>query len=204
MTLATATDFLAAVKKRRSYYAISKESVIPDGKIEQIISDAVKYTPSAFNSQSTRIVLLLGAHHDKLWEITEKTLRQIVGDDAKFVSTKEKMDAFRSGYGTVLFFEDQNVVRQLQEQYALYKDNFPVWSEHASAMHQFVVWTSLEAEGLGASLQHYNPVIDDEAKRTWNIPDSWKLIAQMPFGKPTAQPGEKTFQPLGPRIKVFK
>ena len=29
-------------------------------------------------------------------------------------------------------------------------------------MLQLVVWTALEAEGLGATLQHYNPLIDDE------------------------------------------
>ncbi|MBN2984327.1 MULTISPECIES: nitroreductase family protein [Cohnella] len=201
---ATAADFLTAVKARRSYYAIGKESPVSDERIHQLIEEAVKHTPSAFNSQSTRIVLLLGAQHDKLWDMTENVLRGIVGDESKFQSTKEKMDSFRNGHGTVLFFEDQEVVRQLQQQFALYKDNFPVWSEHASAMHQFVVWTSLEAEGLGASLQHYNPIIDDEVKRTWNLPDSWKLIAQMPFGKPLAAPGEKEFQPLEQRVKVFK
>ena len=58
-------------------------------------------------------------------------------------------------------------------------------------MHQLVVWTGLEAEGLGASLQHYNPLIDDEVKQEWNVPANWKLIAQMPFGNPTAAPGEK-------------
>lgn len=26
-------------------------------------------------------------------------------------------------------------------------------------MIQFAVWTALETEGLGASLQHYNPII---------------------------------------------
>lgn len=36
-------------------------------------------------------------------------------------------------------------------------------------MHQLVVWTALETEGLGATLQHYNPIIDDEVKNEWNI-----------------------------------
>ena len=71
-------------------------------------------------------------------------------------------------------------------------------------MHQLVVWTALEAEGLGASLQHYNPLIDDEVKKEWNIPDNWKLIAQMPFGNPTSQAGEKEFQPLEDRVKFYK
>ena len=57
--------------------------------------------------------------------------------------------------------------------------------------------------GLGASLQHYNPLIDDEVRRTWNLPGDWMLIAQMPFGTPTGEPGEKEFEDLSKRIKIF-
>jgi len=70
-------------------------------------------------------------------------------------------------------------------------------------MLQFVVWTALENEGFGATLQHYNPLIDEEVQQTWNVPSSWKLIAQMPFGKPTFEPGEKQFQPLEDRVKFY-
>jgi Predicted oxidoreductase related to nitroreductase len=71
-------------------------------------------------------------------------------------------------------------------------------------MHQYVIWTSLESEGLGASLQHYNELIEEEVKKEWGMPNNWKLIAQMPFGKPTAQPGEKEYKPISDRVKVFK
>lgn len=30
---------------------------------------------------------------------------------------------------------------------------FPVWSQHQTGMLQYIVWTALEKEGLGASLQ---------------------------------------------------
>uniref|UniRef100_UPI0006D59E14 nitroreductase family protein n=1 Tax=Paenibacillus dakarensis TaxID=1527293 RepID=UPI0006D59E14 len=190
---------------RRSYYAISKDSVISDERIQEIVNDAVKYTPSAFNSQSARVVVLLGEQHDKLWNLTENVLKEVVGgSEEQFASTKEKMAGFRAGYGTVLFFEDNSVVAKLQEQFALYADNFPIWSLQSSGMLQFVVWTALEAEGLGASLQHYNPLIDDKVRTEWNLPESWKLIAQMPFGKPLSEPGEKEFQPLENRVKLFK
>ena len=195
-------DFLTALKDRRSYYGISKEAVVSDSRIQEVINEAVKHTPSAFNSQSARVVVLLGEQHDKLWNITKETLRKIVPAD-NFASTEEKMNAFGSGYGTVLFFEDQSVVEGLQKQFELYKDNFPIWSQHSSGMLQFVVWTALENEGFGATLQHYNPLIDEEVQQTWNVPSSWKLIAQMPFGKPTFEPGEKQFQPLEDRVKFY-
>ncbi|MFI8493035.1 nitroreductase family protein [Peribacillus butanolivorans] len=196
-------DFYTAIKERRSYYGINKEVQVSDDKIKDIVEFAVKYTPSAFNSQSARLVVLTGEAHDKLWDITTETLRKAVGE-GDFTGTQQKMDSFKSGYGTVLFFEDKAVVKSLQEQFALYADNFPIWSQQASGMHQLVVWTALETEGLGATLQHYNPLIDDEVKNEWNIPSNWKLIAQMTFGNPTAPVGEKEFQPLEDRVKFYK
>lgn len=196
--------FFDALKNRRSYYGISKESTISDAKIQEIVEEAVKYTPTAFNSQTSRAVVLLGEQHDKLWNHTEEILREVVGNEEAFQSTAEKMAGFRSGYGTVLFFEDNNVVAQLQQNFAAYADNFPIWSNQSNGMLQLVIWTALEQEGLGASLQHYNPLIDEKVKQEWNIPEHWRLIAQMPFGKPTATPGEKEFQPIEERVKVHK
>ncbi|MCG7406148.1 nitroreductase family protein [Paenibacillus sp. ACRRX] len=196
-------DFLAAVKQRRTFYAISKETTVSDERIEALVGEAVLHTPSSFNSQSARVVVLLKEQHDKLWDLTTETLRQIVPAD-NFGPTADKMKGFRSGYGTVLFFEDQAVIQSLQEKFAAYSDNFPIWSQQSSGMLQFVVWTALEQEGLGASLQHYNPLIDEQVRQEWGLPGDWKLIAQMPFGQPAAQPGEKAFQPLESRLKVYK
>jgi len=196
-------DFYEAIEKRRTFYGISKEAVVSDDRIKEVIEHAVKHTPSAFNSQSARIVLLLGDKHDKLWSITKEALRKIVPED-KFGSTEEKINSFASGYGTILYFEDMSVVEDLQKQFALYKDNFPIWSQQSSAMHQFVIWTSLEIEGFGASLQHYNELIEEDVKKEWDIPNNWKLIAQMPFGKPVVNPDEKQYNPLEERIKIIK
>jgi uncharacterized protein len=198
-----AKDFYTAVADRRTFYGISKETVVPDERIKEIIEETVKYTPSAFNSQGTRVVLLLGEQHDKLWDITKEALRKVVPAD-QFSSTEDKINSFRNGYGTVLYFEDNSVIESLQKQFALYKDNFPVWAQQTNGMHQFVIWTALQIEGFGASLQHYTELIEADVKKEWNVPNNWKLIGQMPFGKPTAQPGEKQIQPLEERIKVFK
>lgn len=196
-------DFYSAVQDRRSIYGISKEAVISDDRILEIIRHAVKYVPSAFNSQSGRAVLLLREHHDKLWDITKEILRKRV-PEGKFAQTEEKLNGFRNGYGTILFFEDQSIVEGLQASFPSYKDNFPLWSLQSSGMLQYVVWTSLELEGFGASLQHYNPLIDEEVRKEWNIPESWKLLSQMVFGKPTAPAGEKEVKSLEERIRVFR
>ena len=195
-------NFYEALKERRSIYAISKESGVSNERIQEVINEAVLHTPSAFNSQSARVVVLFGENHNKLWDITEASLKKIVPEE-NFAPTKEKIDSFRNGYASVLFFEDQNVVKNLQEQFSLYKDNFPVWSQQSSGMLQYVIWTSLAVEGLGASLQHYNELIAEDVAKEWNIPSGWKLVAQMPFGKPVAGAGEKEFLPLDERVKTY-
>ena len=53
---------------------------------------------------------MLGEQHDKLWDMTEGILKEVVGDEEAFKSTADKMASFRAGYGTVLFFEDNNVI----------------------------------------------------------------------------------------------
>ena len=195
-------NFYEALKERRSIYAISKETTVSNERIQEVINEAVLHTPSAFNSQSARVIVLFGENHNKLWDITEASLKKIVPEE-NFAPTKEKIDSFRNGYASVLFFEDQNVVKNLQEQFSLYKDNFPVWSQQSSGMLQYVIWTSLAVEGLGASLQHYNELIEEDVAKEWNIPSGWKLVAQMPFGKPVSGAGEKEFMPLEERVKTY-
>ena len=196
-------DFYEILKNRRTYYGIGKDSKLSDERIEEVVNAAVKYTPSAFNSQSANVVILFGENHNKLWDIAKETLRKIVPKDS-FSNTENKINSFKNGHGTILFFEDTSITKSLQSQFELYKDNFPVWAEQSNGMLQYVIWTSLEHEGLGVSLQHYNPLIDEEVKKTFNIPDEWKLIAEMPFCNPTAEPDEKSFRPLEERVKVFK
>ncbi len=198
-----AREFLDAVAQRRTFYSISKEAVISDDKIKEIIEHAVKHSPSAFNSQSDRAVLLLGNHHDKLWDIAKDALRKVVPAD-QFSQTEERINSFKSGYGTVLFYEDSSVVESLQKEYPLYRENFPVWSQQSNGMLQYIIWTALVSEGFGVSLQHYSNLIQNDVMTEWNIPESWKLIGQMPFGKPVAGPDEKEYQPLEERVKIFK
>lgn len=203
MSTTVQTDFLQAVRNRRSLYALSKQIPVSEQRIQDIVMEAVQYTPSSFNSQSARVIVLFGKHHEKLWDITRDILKTIVPED-QFESTAQRMDMFRGAYGTVLFFEDVEDINALQTAYPTYQDRFPVWAQHSNGMLQFVVWTALEAEGVGANLQHYNPLIDERVRAEWNVPQSWELIAQMPFGTPTSDAGDKDFKPLDQRVKVMK
>ena len=195
-------SFLDQIKQRRTIYAIGKNVTLENSKIESVIQEAVKQSPSSFNSQTSRVVTLFGQSHDKFWDIVLETLRKIV-PAAAFEGTSGKIASFKAGHATVLFYEDQDVVKGLQEQFALYADNFPVWSEHSTAIAQFAVWTALAEHNIGASLQHYNPIVDEEVASTFDIPANWKLRAQLVLGSIEAGAGEKTYIDDAVRFKTF-
>jgi len=189
-------------KKRRSQYALGRNLTASREQVTALVKEAVRQAPSSFNSQSSRVVMLFGEQSEKFWQLTKEALRPLVAADA-FGRTEQKLDSFAAGVGTLLFYEDQDVVKGMQEQFASYAENFPIWSEQGSGIAQFAVWTALAEAGIGASLQHYNPVVDDAVATTWSIPAQWKLRAQMPFGSNEAGFGEKTFMDDEQRFLIF-
>lgn len=194
---------IEASKKRRTQYTLGKKLPLSTAEVTKLIEEAIRLSPSPFNSQSSRAVILFGAESDKFWNIVKDALRKIVPAEA-FTKTEAKINnCFAAGAGTVLFYEDQNTVADLQKQFAAYADNFPIWSEQSSGIAQFAVWTALANAGIGASLQHYNPLPDAAAAAEWHIPASWKLRSQMPFGSNEAPFPEKTFINDDLRFKVF-
>ncbi len=196
-------SFEEAVSNRRTNYALSKEIKISPEVIIDKIKKMVQEAPSAFNMQSTRVVIALGENHDAIWQITKDILRKIVPAE-HFAPTEEKLNGFAAAYGTVLFFDETETVEAMQKQFAAYAENFPIWAQQANGMAQFAVWTALADLGLGVSLQHYNPLIDKDVATEWNIQKSWKLISEMPFGNPLSEPDEKEFSPIEDRVKVFR
>jgi len=190
------------LKKRRTQYGLGKTLPLSKEAVDALIRETVRHAPSSFNSQSSRVVILFGDESEKLWSIVKETLRKIV-PEKDFGSTDARINGFGAGAGTVLFFEDQDTVAELQKKFALYADKFPEFSEQSSGMAQFAVWTVLANAGIGASLQHYNPLIDDEVAATWSLPRSWKLRAQMPFGSNEKPLPEKSFIPDEARLRTF-
>ena len=195
-------SFNEIIENRRSFYDISSDMVVSKERVIEIVEHSIKYAPSAFNSQSSRAVILFGDDHRKLWQIAKDILKNILQPEI-FELTDKKLSSFQTGAGTVMFFEDQTIIENLQKQFVSFKDNFPLWSLQSSGMAQYLTWISLEKEGFGASLQHYNPLIDSRIKSVWKIPEKWRLNSEMVFGKPISKPAAKEFQPIENRVIHF-
>jgi predicted oxidoreductase (fatty acid repression mutant protein) len=158
-----------------------------------LVQNAVKESPSSFNSQSSRVVFLYGAEHDKFWEEDVLGALKKVTDEDGFNQAKGRVDGFKAAYGTVLFYEDESTIEGMQKGYAAYAPMFPIWSHHSSGMAQIHAWTALELAGYGASLQHYSNLVESVLAEKFSIPSSWKLQAQLVFGSVKAPAGDKTY-----------
>ncbi|PFH55247.1 hypothetical protein XA68_10266 [Ophiocordyceps unilateralis] len=195
---------LQLARNRRTVYGLTKTLPIPSTRIRKLVEESTLHTPSSFNSQTTRAVLLLGSAHDRLWSMASDTLRAIVPAD-RWPASEQRLAGFAAAAGTVLFFVDESAVKTMQEKLPTYADRFPNWAEQSAGMQQWLLWSALEADGLGANLQHYNPLIDAKVCEEWALPPDWKLNAQLVFGGRAEGSGlaEKQFQPVEQRVKVF-
>lgn len=192
------------INKRRSIYALNDQLPISEDETVKVIEDAIVASPSAFNMQSAHAIVLLGDQHKALWDaIVTSTLKAIVPADA-FAPTAQKMAGFSAAAGTVLYFEDDTVVASMKEQFPSYASSFDDWSAHGQGIAQINVWNALAEKGIGANLQHYNPIIDDAVKARWDVPEGQRLVAQLVFGGIVAPADEQQRQPASERVRVMR
>ncbi|WWD22384.1 hypothetical protein CI109_106875 [Kwoniella shandongensis] len=208
---AKSAAFFDAVENRRSYYNLTNKSTLTNEQLQSLVEKAIKHAPTAFNGQQTRAVLVTGAHHIKVWEtITEHYLKTLGGNkEAEEAATKKIATEFKAGYGTVLLFEDETVINGFAAKIPPLALKFPIWSQNSAGIAQHIIWTALELEGHGASLQHHtqvSPEIQAAITTLLDLPPTWISSALIPFGIPSGPPGrgaDKVFSPIEDRVKVF-
>jgi len=200
--IAMSNATIESFKKRRSIYHLGQNLPVSSEVVSCTIKEAILYAPSAYNSQSARVVVLYAEESTTLWSIVMQALKAKV-PPAKFPETEQKINSFAAGAGTALFFEDMSVIEGLQLRMPRNATNFAIWSNQGNAIAQYAVWTALAAIGIGASLQHYGNLIEKQVKDAWKLPSSWSLVAQMPFGSIETPAGEKNFVPIEERVKVI-
>lgn len=187
---------LNGLRLRRSIYNINSELPVTEDEVVALIEEITELVPDSFNMKSARVAVVLGAKHRQLW--------QLIYDAFEGKVAKEKIGGFRAGAGTVLYFYDKKTVEALQAKVPAYAHNFPIWSQQANGMLQFSIWSALRELGIGASLQHYNPVIDASVKKFLGLPDDYVLVAQMPFGGIVQDREAKAKEDISLRVSVHK
>ena len=98
--MADSKTLLQLTETRRTHYQLTNESTVPDARIKELVAHTIKHVPSSFNSQTTRLVVVLKEKHEELWDAVMEIYKLQLPAD-KFEHAKGRMVGFRKAYGTV-------------------------------------------------------------------------------------------------------
>src|SRR5690625_3693233 len=195
--------FLDLLEKRRSIYTIGTNSDYTKKEITERIRDVMKQVPTAFNSQTTRVVVLFDEAKDKFWDHIYDVQKDVLEGDV-WEMMSGTITGSKNGIGTVLFFEDIDAVKQMPAQGI----RGEAYKQNNNANAQYAVWLALTEMDLGATLQHFNvgyeQGFDRGTKEMFDLPDSYEMLAQMPFGSIEQEAGEKDHIDPDEQVKVFE
>lgn len=185
--MSSATQYLKALATRRTIYALKPElpTNVSIAEIQDVIQAIIRDTPTCFNSQGSRAIILTGETHKKVWS-------QVVASIPDDYGKKRTATIRDEAYGSVIFFSDDVTTEKLETKFPAWAAIMPQFADHSSGAAQIHSWTALELLGLGANLQHYNGYV--KAALGDEVPAEWKVQAQLVFGLPAAAAGEKTFE----------
>lgn len=62
-------DLQQLVEKRRSIYALSNQLPVSNDEVVKLVEHAILHTPSAFNSQSTRVIVVTSPNKCQIYPI---------------------------------------------------------------------------------------------------------------------------------------
>lgn len=103
MSSPSTLTLLEGIKNRRSLHKLSDDIKVSDSRIEEILRDAVLHSPSPFNSQTGRVVLLVKGEHRKFWDMAFEVAKAAVPPPVFEAAYEPRIKLFRAAYGTVSF-----------------------------------------------------------------------------------------------------
>ncbi|HJG48781.1 MAG TPA: nitroreductase family protein [Facklamia tabacinasalis] len=196
------SQFTDLVKKRRTVYGLGNNTDLTKEEIVSRIREVAREIPSASNSQTTRLVVLFGEDNVKFWDHILDVQKDVM-QGAMWDMFSGVMEGAKGAVGTILFFEDHDAVKEgLGEGVRA-----ETYKHHNDANMQFSMWLALAELNLGASLQHMNigfeQGFDKSVKELFDLPASYEMVAQMPFGSIEGTPGEKEYIDDEVRVTVI-
>lgn len=198
------TDLITTIQKRRSQYAISGQSQVSNEKVAEVVTQVNREVPTAYNSQTNRVVLVFGQANEKVWQHIADVQRSVLGEEG-WQMMGGIIEGAKNAQGTALFFADIEAVKNW---IPATEERQEVFKQHNSANAQYATWLALTDLGLGATLQHFNighdQGHDKGIREILDLPDSYELVAQMPFGAIEEPAGEKEYIDSETLVQVYK
>lgn len=93
---------ISLLQNRRTIYAIGKNIQQTPEQLTELIQEAIRQSPSSFNSQSSRAVILFNTEHEKILGIRQRKLKEYATDEAA-AENQQKWIALRQGWELFYF-----------------------------------------------------------------------------------------------------
>ncbi len=170
------------IEKRRSNYDLAANIELNKKDLINLLRKIIYYSPSPFNVQSSKIVLLNKKSHHLLWTTVVEEYLKKNNNGELLDSDKARIKREDKAYGTILFYKDEQVIEENKKKLDAYEQKeLNNWCIEESAMLQMNVWNELRLKNIGAHLVHFDN-IDEEISVTFDIDKKYKLVAMMVFG----------------------
>ncbi|KAL4893534.1 Nitroreductase-like protein [Aspergillus ambiguus] len=208
MSSITTDQWLEAAAHRRSVRGLAGTSKVSDERVQEIVSKVLSFAPSSYNTQPVRISLAFGEKHKELWSIILKVAEPVLNSINPDLWQKlgPIFQSHKAAYGSVLFWERGQTTKEAAETHKATGHMFSEWGDHAQGIHQILVWTALDLEGVGANLQHMNaiPPIEAAIKKFAGVPEDYKLKAHLNYGdEQTARPETPKKLPIEETLTIL-
>jgi predicted oxidoreductase (fatty acid repression mutant protein) len=174
-----AEALLALLSRRRSIRRL-QSGAFSEASQRRIL-EAVRLTPAAYNLPSWHVVLI---HEERaaFWHLVETAIRERLDGDRR-ERYLGRLDGFRGGVGVALIYEDVTVRSDLAAAWQITLDQAGAYAEQGLGMVQLALWLALTAEGLVASLQHWDWLLEGPlAEFVGLAPERYRLVATLPIG----------------------
>lgn len=181
----TAEELLSLLERRRSIRRL-QPGPLSEASLQRI-AEAVRLTPAAYNLPPWHVVLV----HDVLpdfWQLVEQAfLERLEGD--RLARYLDRLAGFRGGVAVALVYEDVAIRRELAAAWQITIEQAGAFAEQGLGMVQLALWLALTAEGLVASLQHWDWLLEEPLAGFIGLPtERYRLIATLPIGYADEEP----------------
>ena len=181
----TAKALQSILADRRSIRRLRPGPFTPE--MRERLLEAVRRTPAAYNLPPWRVVLV-HERREAFWAEVELGFRETLHGDQRD-RYLDRLRGFAPGVAVALVFADTGVERELREERGAAAEVAQLFVQQALGMVQLSLWLAVTAEGMAASLQHWDHLVGPKLARFAGLPEAeFDLVATMPIGYADEEP----------------
>ena len=178
---------------------LNNDSLLTKMIKEDMLSSIILYGPPG-TGKTTIANVIANSTHAKFEQVNAVTDGK---KELEKVCVQARKDLEANGTRTILFIDAIELVKHAYKKYLQRDEEERIRMKKKEDNCFYVtpkVKEYLESNNINIDVK----LIEEDVKKMLDLPDSWKILSQMPFGSIEKTPAEKTFLPLENRLVIFR